>query len=90
MLLDDGSDDIPPRYVVIPDRLEVVPDARGHGVGLHVLARAIRTWAADSALLALIASPPDRDDEDDDEALRVGREQLSRCCRQLGFQPFDK
>jgi GNAT superfamily N-acetyltransferase len=83
----DESDDLT-KYVVIADRLEVVPEARGHGLGLHVLARAIRTWAVQYTLVALIASPTDREDDDDQESLRLGRAKLSRYYQQLGLQPF--
>jgi hypothetical protein len=45
------------RFLLIVDRVELVPWARGHDIGLHVVARAIRTWG-DEALVALTAYPP--------------------------------
>jgi hypothetical protein len=45
------------RFLVIVDRVTVVEWARGHGLGLHAVARALRTWADDSALVMLIAFP---------------------------------
>jgi uncharacterized protein YeaO (DUF488 family) len=75
------------RALLFLDRVTLVPDARGHGLGLHVLARAIRTWGADDTLILLTASPTEREDEDDDEKVRVGQLALTRYWSRLRVEP---
>jgi hypothetical protein len=75
--------------LLLLDRLELVPEARGHGLGLHVLARAIRTWGG-NAVVALTAWPPgDGDPRSDalgDEEEAAAGEALARYWSRLGFE----
>ena len=45
VVADAGDDD---RFLLIVDRAEIVEWARGHDIGLHAVARAIRTWGEDA------------------------------------------
>lgn len=78
------------RTLVILDRVELVPEARGNDLGLHVLARAIRTWAPDEALVVLTAgSALERDDDESDEAAakrRAAAEAIACHWQRLGFE----
>jgi GNAT superfamily N-acetyltransferase len=67
--------------ILVLDRAEFVPEARGHGLGLHVLARAIRTWG-DDALVVLTAWPPEAVGA---EAQAAG-EALARYWQRLGLE----
>ena len=51
------SADEDPRFLLIVGRVEIVPWARGHDIGLHAVAGAIRTRGED-ALVVLTAFPP--------------------------------
>jgi GNAT superfamily N-acetyltransferase len=50
------------RAVLIADRLRIIPEYRGLGLGHHVLARALRTFGRD-ALIVLTAAPVGHDDD---------------------------
>ena len=41
-----------PRFLLIVDRVVIAPRARGHALGLHAAARAIRTWGDDALVVA--------------------------------------
>jgi GNAT superfamily N-acetyltransferase len=92
----DGDEDLTmvDSFVII-DRMELVPEARGHGLGLHVLARAIRTWTSQGlALVTLSAWPTDGNVDEDDEEARErrcqGGEALARYWSQLGLERLPK
>jgi GNAT superfamily N-acetyltransferase len=67
--------------LLIVDRVDLRPEARGHGLGLHVLARAIRTWGGD-AITVLTAWPPGVRGSSG----KAGGEALARYWSQLGFE----
>lgn len=71
--------------LVIVDRAEIAPWARGHGLGLHVMARAIRSWTPDLSLVAMIAYPPGATGQHGTD----GAEALARYWSQLGVHRFD-
>jgi hypothetical protein len=56
-LVDAAGPDLP-RFLLIVDRVEIARWARGHAIGLHAAARAIRIWG-DDALVVLTAFPLD-------------------------------
>lgn len=68
--------------LLILDRIELVPWARGHGIGLHVLARAIRTWSDTDCLVVLTAHPPGVTGQQG----RAGAAKLARYWAQLGLK----
>ena len=78
-VLESTDDD--PRFLLIFDRAEIVPWARGHDIGLHAVARAIRTWGED-ALVVLTAFPPGGTGQE----RRAGGEALSRHWSRLGLK----
>lgn len=47
----------PVQSLLIFDSLELIPEARGHGLGLHVMARAIMTWKQPFDLVLFTAAP---------------------------------
>jgi hypothetical protein len=75
------------RHVLICDRLEIAEPARGHRIGLHALARAIRTWG-ESALVVMLASPTIGEEIGADE-LRRGRAALTIYWGQLGLDVYE-
>ena len=77
-IVDAAEDD--PRFLLIVDRVEIVPRARGNDIGLHAVARAIRTWGED-ALVALTAFPPRASGPEG----AAGGEALSRHWSRLGL-----
>jgi hypothetical protein len=83
-LLDDGVDF---RHVLICDRVNVVEQARGRRIGLHALARAIRTWGED-ALVVLFASPVDGEERDAGQQ-RAARAALAAYWGRLGLEVFE-
>jgi GNAT superfamily N-acetyltransferase len=78
--------------LMLVDAMELIPEARGHGLGLHVLARAIRTWSERDGVVALIAgSIEDVEDESGEvgpSRLKFG-ETLARYWERLGFERLD-
>jgi GNAT superfamily N-acetyltransferase len=70
--------------LLILDRLDLVPEARGHGLGLHVLARAMETWARPFGAVALKAAPTTI--ETRGPKWRRGCEALAAYWSQLGFE----
>jgi GNAT superfamily N-acetyltransferase len=73
------------RYLVILDRMTLRREARGFGIGLHVLARAIRTWApADVSVVTLIAGPTENSPLDAATRLVVAQ-RLAAHWQALGF-----
>jgi GNAT superfamily N-acetyltransferase len=85
---DDDETFVPPSFLLILHRLELVEEARGHGLGLHVLARAIRTWARDAqALVVLTAGSSIEREDEDEERERRASESLSRYWQRLGLEP---
>lgn len=70
--------------ILVVHRAEIVPEARGHGLGLHTCARAIRTWG-DGALVVLTAWPPDSRGAED----RAAGEALARYWQRLGLERMD-
>jgi GNAT superfamily N-acetyltransferase len=79
--------------LLIVESVEIVPEARGHGLGLHVLARVIRTWAGTVGVtVAMIAGTIEEVDEDQIEVGSMRRaigEKLARYWQQLGFERLD-
>lgn len=73
------SDRYDPHALLIVDRAEIEPWARGYGIGLNAVARAIRTWGSD-AVVALTAFPPGGSGAKG----KVGSEKLRRYWSQLG------
>lgn len=74
-------------HLLIADRLVLVPEARRHGLGLHVLARAILTWSFSGTLVVLTAgSTLEREEEVDDAQRVAGNEALARYWQQLGVK----
>ena len=69
-----------PRFLLILDRLVIAPWARGHALGLHVAARAIRSWG-DDALVVMTAFPLDGPPDD----RHAGASALSRYWQRLGL-----
>lgn len=79
------EDDDPAGYetLLIVDRAELSPHARGHGIAVHAIARAIRTWASSgNTLVTLIAYPPGGKGADG----RRGGEALARYWARLGLE----
>jgi len=69
--------------LLIVDRIELVPWARGHDIGLHVVARAIRTWATDMGeLVVLTAYPLGKEGQEG----RAGAHKLARYWSRLGLE----
>ena len=83
-LVDDGVDF---RHILICDRVQVAEQARGQQIGLHALARAIRTWG-EGALVVLFASPTDSE-ERDPEQRRAARAALAAYWGHLGLEVFE-
>ena len=69
-----------PRYLLIVDRVTIHEWVRGHGIGLHAVARALLTWAED-ALVLLTACPV----EGPDDARDAGAEALATYWARLGL-----
>jgi GNAT superfamily N-acetyltransferase len=83
--------------LVIADRVRIVPEARGHRLGLHVLARALRTWAEGDSLgvIGLVAGTTEREElaepseeEWNNVLLPIG-EKLAAYWGRLGFERLD-
>jgi GNAT superfamily N-acetyltransferase len=75
------------RYLLIADRVELRREARGRGLGLHALARALRTWAPDDTLVALTAASTERElDDSTREARREASRKLARYWAKLGMK----
>ena len=75
------------RYVLIADRVELRREARGRGLGLHALARALRTWARDDTLVVLAAASIEHElDDSTREARREGSRKLARYWAKLGMK----
>jgi hypothetical protein len=81
--LEDGDPENFPfvRSLVIVDRIELRPEARGHGPGLHVLARAIQTWGMHEVVMltAWLPGVPSA-------KKKAGAEALARYFSRLGFK----
>jgi GNAT superfamily N-acetyltransferase len=88
---EDDDVPLPIRYLLIADRVEVIPEARGHGLGLHALARAILSWSVGAeTLVCLIAASTVERREEEDEAKRVAdAEVIARYWQRLGFERVD-
>lgn len=73
--------------LLLLDRVRLVPEARGHGLGLHVLARAIRTWCHEG-LVAAIPAPTEGVDGGDGHGpgRDLARAAIARHWEQLGFE----
>lgn len=101
IVADDGplEDELVKTFVIF-DSVKLRPEARGHGLGLLVLARAIRTWASGIDCVALIAGPlrdekpavePDVEERrefgapENPARLAIG-ERLAKHWMQLGFE----
>jgi hypothetical protein len=70
------------RSLVIVDEIELRSDARGHGLGLHVLARAIQSWAMNEVVVLTVWLPTDVQGD----ARKAGAEALARYWSRLGFK----
>lgn len=75
-------------WLLIADRVELVPDARGHNLGLHVLARALRTWASDDGTVVMLTAGSVEHDLDQPVERRKAYHKLARHWSKLGFEPF--
>jgi GNAT superfamily N-acetyltransferase len=71
-------------FLLILERIRMVPQARGHGLGLHVLARAIRTWGVGQGIVGLVAGPFEEEDRSPEAC-----EALARYWKKLGFPRLD-
>ncbi len=71
------------RFLLVVDLVEVAEWARGHGIGLHAVARAIRTWGEES-LVVMIAWPPGAEGPEG----RAAGEALARHWSRLGLARF--
>ncbi len=80
-LVDAAGPDLP-RFLLIVDRVVIARWARGHAIGLHAAARAIRIWG-DDALVVLTAFP--FDGPSDTRQSRAAA--LSRYWARLGLDP---
>jgi GNAT superfamily N-acetyltransferase len=80
--LEDGDPENFPfvRSLVIVDRIELRPDARGHGLGLHVLARAIQTWCPHDVVVLTAWTDADGAER------KAGAEALARYFSRLGLK----
>ena len=74
-----------PPYLLIASLAKVQPEARGRGIGLHALARAIRTWTLEDSMVMLTAWPPGLTGAPG----RRGGEALSRYWSQLGLERIE-
>ena len=81
---DDAMMEVPSQLLVL-DRLDLKPEARGYGIGLHVLARVIRTFGRHATLVALTAFPTETDEKTDYPAACKA---LGRYYRRLGVRQF--
>jgi GNAT superfamily N-acetyltransferase len=70
------------RRLLIVDEMELRPEVRGHGLGLHVLSRVVRSWGSDAATV-LVASPLGSEGQDE-----LGSEALVGYWSRLGFELF--
>ena len=80
------DEDEPASHLMILDRIEIIPEARGHGVGLHALARAIRTWATGSMVMVVLTAWPPGVTGDQGAA---GAEALTRYWSRLALEQVD-
>jgi GNAT superfamily N-acetyltransferase len=80
--LDVVEDDEPATHLMILDRIEIAPEARGHGIGLHALARVIRTWASGQVMVVLTAWPPGAEGDEG----KAGSEALVRYWSKLALE----
>ena len=71
-------------YIVILDRVELVPEARGHGLGLHVAARALLSWIGGGESLVVATAYPTGEDAKEED--HEGAEALARYWQRLGLQ----
>jgi GNAT superfamily N-acetyltransferase len=76
--------------LVLIDVVELAPEARGHGLGLHVLARVIRTWAGDGSIVGLIAGPLTDESRRYEAPEATGdAEALARHWSRLGLERYE-
>ncbi|MET0602113.1 MAG: hypothetical protein ABW167_09015 [Baekduia sp.] len=80
--LDVVDEDDLATHLLILDRIEFASEARGYGIGLHALARAIRTWGSGQVMVVLTAWPPGAEGE----AGEAGGEALARYWSKLGLE----
>ncbi|MBJ7469648.1 MAG: hypothetical protein JHD16_00020 [Solirubrobacteraceae bacterium] len=68
------------RHILIAHRVSLDQDTRGRGIGLHALARGIRTWGQD-AIVAMLAWPTETPE---DTSADLAAEHLASYWAQLG------
>lgn len=73
------------RNLVLVDSLEIDPSMRGQNLGLHILARAILSWADEHSIVLLTAAPLYRDDETSRQQWDKGAKKLAKHWSQLGL-----
>jgi hypothetical protein len=73
--------------LLILDRIQLVRDARGFGLGLHVLARATLTWTGQNDLVVVRASAFAEKDKQKKAALS---KRLARTYEKLGLDHYAK
>jgi GNAT superfamily N-acetyltransferase len=74
-------------YLLVADRVVLRREARGRGLGLHALARALRTWATDDTLVVLTAASCEHELGDSTrEARREASRKLARYWAELGMK----
>jgi GNAT superfamily N-acetyltransferase len=93
---DDGSFGLldSSNALLIVDRVQLIPEARGHDLGLHALARALRTWMREGDFVVLDTYPIEEDgvrlDEPDDieerATVMAAAERLAAHWAKLGFK----
>ncbi len=70
------------------EEMTLIPEVRGHGLGLHVMARALKTWTDGAYLIVLTAGSLARD-KTDAEAEAATKKLVSYWSK-LSFTHFDE